>query len=363
MTIYQFLCPNLQAGGAERHWSLLLPALRERGLDARVVTLDGRGQFFDSLVDAGVPCAFLETGSRGYRHAAGMLLRHSADVIVTRGTSAHVLGRACAQHRRVRWVVNWHRPGGLTLTARRRTMLRAILPASDGVIAVSADQLDGIRALGVSSRAISVIPNGVPVSSPTRSRSAVRDELAVGDDDILVLLVGRLEPQKRVDLFIDALCRCHHDDRPVIGAVVGSGPLRDELARQANTSGSPVRFLGRRDDVPDLMAAADLLCVSSDSEAMPFSVLEAMSSALPVVGTAVGALSEILGDGGGVLVAPGDACALSDAISALAASDDRRQELGRAALARQRREYSADAMADRYASALRSVTGHSALVG
>jgi glycosyltransferase involved in cell wall biosynthesis len=149
----------------------------------------------------------------------------------------------------------------------------------------------------------------------------------------------------------------------VIGAVVGSGSLRDELARQANTSKSPVRFLGRRDDVPDLMAAADLLCVSSDSEAMPFSVLEAMSSALPVVGTAVGALSEILGDGGGVLVAPGDACALSDAISALAANGDRRQELGRAALARQRREYSADAMADRYASALRSVTGHSALVG
>src|ERR1700684_4298012 len=124
-----FLCPNLQGGGAERHWSILLPGLRSLGIEVSLVTLDGCGEFFSVLEQEGIPATCF--GDRGRRATAAALrsLRASdADVIVTRATSADGLGMLAARMRPTKWIANWHRPDGLPLAPRRGLLLRGILP-------------------------------------------------------------------------------------------------------------------------------------------------------------------------------------------------------------------------------------------
>ena len=137
-----FVCPNLKAGGAERHWSILLPGLRARGIQVSLATLDGRGEFFSPLEQAGVPAAcFAGRGRRAPISALRSLRGSGADVIVTRGTSAHGLGMLAARGRPAKWVVNWHRPDGLPLGTRRTLIMRRILPLADAVLAVSESQV------------------------------------------------------------------------------------------------------------------------------------------------------------------------------------------------------------------------------
>ena len=96
-----FMCSNLDAGGAERQWSVLIPGLRDAGLPVSVLTLDGRGVFFDELARDGIPTAFADLRHRadvaGLRRVHRLARRAHPDVIVTRSLSADVLGHALAR--------------------------------------------------------------------------------------------------------------------------------------------------------------------------------------------------------------------------------------------------------------------------
>ena len=126
--------------------------------------------------------------------------------------------------------------------------------------------------------------------------------------DRLVLAVGRLHPQKGYDVLLAAL--------PEVGdavvAVAGDGPLEAELRAQA----PHVRWLGRRDDVADLYAAADVVVLPSQWEARSLTAQEALRAGRPLVATAVGGLPALLRDGA-VLVPPGDPVALGRAVRRL----------------------------------------------
>jgi glycosyltransferase involved in cell wall biosynthesis len=124
----------------------------------------------------------------------------------------------------------------------------------------------------------------------------------------LVLAVGRLHPQKGYDVLIDAL--------PLLGdaivAVAGDGPLQAELERRA----PQVRWLGRREDVADLYAAADVVVLPSTWEARSLTAQEALRAGRPLVATDVGAIAALVGEGA-VLVPPDDAVALGTAVRRL----------------------------------------------
>jgi glycosyltransferase involved in cell wall biosynthesis len=125
-----------------------------------------------------------------------------------------------------------------------------------------------------------------------------------------------------------------------------------ELAR-----GSGIEVLGERDDVADLLAAADVVCLSSFTEAFPMILLEAMALGLPVISTDVGGVREAVVDGEtGLLVAPGDAGALANALRTLAADSALRERLGANALARHER-FTLDAMVDGYANVIERAGG------
>ena len=185
-----------------------------------------------------------------------------------------------------------------------------------------------------------VVPNGVrlpPDMDPTR-RARAREALGVADGEVVALYVGELEGRKGPLAAIDAVEAARARGAPLVLLIAGGGPLTAQVSARA---GESVRPLGRRDDVADLYAAADLFVLPSQREGMPMALLEAMSHGLaPVVSDAPG-IAEAVGAAGAVVPA-GDVSALRDQLARLAADAGARARLGATARDRVRDELSAE---------------------
>lgn len=150
---------------------------------------------------------------------------------------------------------------------------------------------------------------------PTHDREEVRKGLGLADEP-MVLAVGRLHPQKDYPTLVSAMKLLgHRSPRPLL-VVAGDGPDEQALSQLIDQEKVAARLLGRRDDVADLLHAADVLALSSVWEARALVVQEAMQVGLPVVATSVGGLPELVGSDG-LLVPPGDPAAVAQAIEAV----------------------------------------------
>ncbi|WP_223910401.1 glycosyltransferase [Geobacter sp. AOG1] len=159
----------------------------------------------------------------------------------------------------------------------------------------------------------------------------VKQEFGISANDLVVASVGRLHPQKGYTYLLNAMLKLNRNIPNVKLILVGDGPLRADLGRLAVDLGlkDKVIFAGKRDDIPQLLAASDIYVNSSLFEGLPFSILEAMSAGVPVVATAVDGNKEIIYDpGSGILVPAEDAEGLANAISILANDSNRRRTLG-----------------------------------
>ena len=133
--------------------------------------------------------------------------------------------------------------------------------------------------------------------------------------------------------------------------LVGEGVLQAELEAQAKRLKltRQVHFLGLRADVPDVLGAMDIFVLSSDWEGNPLSILEAMAAGLPIVSTAVGGVPDLFEDGReGVVVAPGNVRAFSNAMSALLENQNLRDSFGRAAGLRAKQRFDVSVMVQSY---------------
>jgi len=219
-------------------------------------------------------------------------LAGDADVVHAHGLRAGALAPASGP-----LVVTWH---NAQLSGSRLGALleRHVARRATVTLAASDDLVARARACGAPDVRLAPVAAPVPVGTG-------RDP---GLGHPLVLAVGRLHPQKGYDVLVDAL--------PLLGdavvAVAGDGPLADELRARA----PQVRWLGRRDDVADLYAAADVVVLPSVWEARSLTAQEAMLAGRPLVATDVGAIRSLVGDGA-VLVPPGDAAALAVAVRRL----------------------------------------------
>jgi len=185
-----------------------------------------------------------------------------------------------------------------------------------------------------------VIPNGIDL---TPARGDWRSAHGFSPDDVLIVSVARLDPQKNPLLLIDALPpdpRCHL-------VMAGDGELRDAVRHRA---GPRVHVLGVRADIPDLLAAADVFALASDYEGLPVSIIEAMGAGLPVVATAVGGVPELVEHNTtGILVQPRDRAALSTALTKLLEQPELRRTFGERGRDRARL-FSARRMIESYAA-------------
>jgi glycosyltransferase involved in cell wall biosynthesis len=168
-------------------------------------------------------------------------------------------------------------------------------------------------------------------------RSDVRAELDVPDDELLVLTVANLRPEKGYDVLLDAARSIARRGVPVRFAAVGRGPLADELTARHETLGlgDRFRFLGERSDVIRLLVGCDVFVLPSRQEGLPVTLMEATSTGTAIVATEVGGVPQVITDGvDGLIVTPGDPEALADAIERVATDPDLRRRLGEAATLR-----------------------------
>lgn len=357
MTRILFLCSTLGVGGRERQLALLLPELQKHGFDPFIATLRHRGPNFEALQHQGVATCFLRLRSRA--DVAGIartyrLWRLRPDIVFTSSVDAQVIGHLVAARARAPHVTVEHGGAGLPRALHRRLLVRLIAPRVERVVAVSSSQLDPLRGLGYRSDRITVIPNGIPAPSPTHSRAAVRADLGIGEDDVIALLVATLRPEKRAAFFIEALRRAHMDEPRLRGVIVGGGPELERVRKLEAGTPDLVRVLGERTDVPDLIAASDVVCLTSAFEGLPITVLEAMALSRPLVATKVGGIPDAVADGHtGTLVAPQDVEAFAEALVSLAKDPGLRRTMGDAARGAYLDRFTLEAMVEGYVQLFR----------
>ena len=237
------------------------------------------------------------------------------DIVQTHGYKATAAALAMRRRASWRWVGCYH---GVTAESRRAVAYhwldRIMLSRADAIIVMSGQQ----ASLFPPRHAVRVIHNAVvPIeASPEVERVAVIDALRPLPRPLLAF-VGRLSHEKGADVLLDALARLRTRGFPGGLAIAGSGPEAAALAALARTSGldSAVKFLGDVSAVDALYAAVDVVVLPSRSEGLPNVLLEALHAGRPVVATRVGAVPDVLAEPrAGVVVPPGDADALADAV-------------------------------------------------
>jgi glycosyltransferase involved in cell wall biosynthesis len=358
-----FLYSTLTVGGSESQLALLVPGLRDRGFEPTVATLRFQGRYFEELRADGVPCRFVGMRSRtdlagavrGYR-----LWRERPDVVFTQSIDAHVIGTAIAR-RAGAPIVNVEQGGiGIHRGLHRRLLTKLVAPSTDRVVAVSEAQRPELLDLRYRPAAITVIPNGTAASKPARSRGEMRADLGLADEDVVVLEVATLRPEKRADVFVDAVAEARRRDARIRGLLAGGGPQLEAMRQRAAAAGDAVRVLGERRDVVELMHCADAVCLSSDVEGLPMTLAEAMAASRPVIATAVGGVLEAVVPGRtGWLVPRGDPEAFAEAIVELAGDLDRAEKMGAEGLERYRERFTVEAMVAAYEELLLGVAGAS----
>jgi glycosyltransferase involved in cell wall biosynthesis len=346
--------------GSERHLSLLLPALRERGWDARILLLpvhEGRRavELFRSL---SVPVLTLPPGpdvnpllvARIVR-----LLRSERPALVhTHLIHADIHGQLAAFLAQVPAVSSMHATHDFLTREPVRSGVRAALRLAARTIAIS-HHVEGfaLHHRLVPAGRTRVVHYGIDIArwaSPDRPAGEVRRGLGVDEGEVLVGIVARLVSFKGHEVLLEAFAAARRDVPGLRLAIAGDGPLRDRLQARAHAllPDGAVRFLGFTEDVPSLTAACDIIAFPTFSEGFGLAGLEAMAAGRPLIASDVDSLPEIVVDGvTGLLVPPGDAKALAAAIVRLAGDAALRRRLGEDGQRRARSDFSVGAMADR----------------
>jgi glycosyltransferase involved in cell wall biosynthesis len=198
--------------------------------------------------------------------------------------------------------------------------------------------------IGVDPAAVVTLHNGIPVEGPAPAPRR-------GEGPAVFITVGRLAAIKNHDLMLRAFHRALQAGARARLVVVGDGPERGAIERYVSDHGlgDRVELVGFRSDVGALLAGADAFLLTSRYEGISVALLEAMRAGLPVIATNVGGIPETVRDGEtGILVGPEDLEGAARAIAELAASAERRRELGRRGLEFLREEFSAARMTQRY---------------
>lgn len=194
------------------------------------------------------------------------------------------------------------------------------------IICVSAAESVHAEALGIPRQKLVTVLNGITMPEDAERQNA-RAQMGLAPDDVAVGFIGRLNEQKAPLRFVEAVEQAAQKAPSLRGVVIGDGPLRNE-AEALNTHGS-VRFLGWQDG-PRLFAGLDIFCMTSQYEAMPYTLLEALQAGLPIVTTAVGGVAETTTDNENGFVLPTDCepSEIADKLATLASDPNTRNRFG-----------------------------------
>jgi glycosyltransferase involved in cell wall biosynthesis len=352
------LIPTLDRAGAEKQMVLLATGLPRERFRVEVAALTRLGPLEAELRAADVPVTALGKRFKVDPLALARLVRFLRagrfDVIQTWIFAGNTYGRVAARLVRVPVVVTAEMAVDLWKSPRELAIDRWLARYTDRVVGNSQAVVDFYRRIGIPEKWLALIRSGIgPEEPPAVDRAAVRTAFGWPPDAPLLLFAGRLAPQKGVDGLIAAIDLVQYNVPQLRVLIAGDGPMRAQLEATAAAFrlGGMVRFAGHRDDVPRLLAAADLLVLPSLYEGLPNVVLEAMRFSKPVVATAAPGTTEVVNDGEtGLLVPLRDPPALAQAIRTLVEDPERARRLGAAGRERVAADFRAETMIDAYAS-------------
>jgi sugar transferase (PEP-CTERM/EpsH1 system associated) len=346
---------SLEPGGMEFGVVKLVNGFDRRRVSSAVCATVPGGRL-RSLVAADVP-VFELTRRRGNDprliwRLARLFRRERPNVVHTHAWGTLLEGLLAAKLAGVPLVVHGEH-GTLQLKPRQRWLQRWGWARVNQVLSVSSTLATRIAAeTGFPAERVHTIRNGVDLARFCRvSRSEARAALGLADTDIVIGSVGRLVPVKDQATLIDAVARVARSNPDVRLLLAGDGPLRYSLEARAAVQGvgDRVTLLGHRSDVETVLNALDVFALSSTSEGLSNTILEAMASGLPVVATRVGGADELVDDGvSGLLVPPSDPIALAAALGELTGNRDKRLGMGAAARRRAESEFALSRMIGRY---------------
>ena len=350
-------------GGPERQMLGLAEALPPHA-ETRFLSFAecGRGEEFVAVArDRGFPARTLTHDTphlrAAVREVAAELRDSSADVLICHGYKANILGRLAARRVGVPAVAvsrgwTWE---GLKMRAYTR-LDKWHLRAMDHVVSVSEGQAAKVRACGVPPERMTTIRNSARLAAFTEPDAAYCTKLFnqfTPSDGVerVVVAAGRLSPEKGFGVLIDAAAEVCANDPGVGFVLFGEGDERAALEAQVAARGLTRRFRmpGFTPDLDRYLPCADVVALSSFTEGLPNVLLEASAAGVPVVGTAVGGVPEVIADGEtGYVVPPGDAAELAGRLSQLLDDRDLRRAMGDAGRRRMQTQFTFESQAEAY---------------
>lgn len=291
------LASTLAVGGGERVLETLLAGLHERGLRQRVLFLKEPGPVGDALLARGIPGRSLGLGdTRSPASLVGLLREIKRDPPELIYLQDH---HDCLFWGRIASALAGFLPAVSPVHSSAQGGLRAFRGYNRVVLGLS----PFLATLGPwQERALQEregVPRGcwVTIPNPVACASAPTDD-ARRPGPLRLVTVAALRPEKRLDRMLD-LTAALAPRREITLTVIGDGPEREDLETKRKALGltDSVEFLGRREDVPELLPAYDLFLLTSGEEALPVSVLEALTACLPVAAPPHGAIPELLDHG------------------------------------------------------------------
>ena len=348
---------RLNVGGPALHVTYVTRGLDERGYRTTLVagSVGGGEASMEYVAEAAgvspliLPSLRREIGPVGDLQAVlrlrALIRDLRPDILHTHTAKAGAVGRIAARlagpaaPRVVVHTFHGHVLRGYFGAAGSRLFLeveRLLARRTDALVTVSEQVRDDLVRLGVApAEKFEVIRLGLDlegrVTAAAEARDAERIALGLRPNDVAVVWLGRMTEIKRVDVLLRAFALLHERVPDARLLLTGDGPLRPDLERLSRSLGlaDVVRFLGLRRDVAGVLAAGDVVALTSANEGTPVSLIEALAAGLPVVSTDVGGVRDVVGDGeSGLLVPAGDPAAVASALERLGRDPALRARLG-----------------------------------
>ncbi|MHB1328065.1 MAG: glycosyltransferase family 4 protein [Gemmatimonadales bacterium] len=353
-----------RSGGLETVVTSLAEGTAARGHAVQVVSLlgpDDSCEPFLRLPGSGVPVEEVRLPPRSYRREIAAvteaLIGSRTTLVHTHGFHGNLIGWRAARRAGVPVVATVHGYTGGGAKGRFYDWLdQRILTRFDGVVPVSSPLQAQLGAAGVPATRLTLIRNAKPGTRPPLSRAEARARLGLPAEGMIVGWVGRLSFEKAPDQFVKAMARLPDVWR---GSVIGTGPMAVSLAEHASAQlANRITWHGSVPDAGSLLAAFDVVALTSRTEGTPMVVLEAMATGVPVVATRVGGVPDLLGEAEGVVVPPENADAMAEAIDRVRTDPGSAAERARRAAIKLEKEFGYPAWLDQYEQLYRRLARH-----
>lgn len=358
---------NTTTGGGEKHVADLLEHLPRAGFDVALLCPDG-GDLGDLARGLGTPVCNVPIDS-GFSAARVQAVRTAIvaadpDVVHAHGSRAAAFARLADPRARRRVVYTVHgihvdKPGSATRRIALTSVERLLRARTARFVSVCAsDATRGARLGILTADRTTTIHNGIELPREAPPRGRFRAELGAGPDVPLVLSAGRLEEPKDQSTLLRAwrVVSASHPDALLV--IVGSGSLESRLRQEIAVHEAPcsIRLVGPRATLAEAYADADVFALSSRWEGLPYVLLEAMASCLPVASTNVDGIPEaVVNEVSGLLVPPQKPTALGNAIERLVADPALRRRMGTAGRERVTMGFTLERMIKRLAGVYREL--------